>query len=398
MQLNWLGKTKYRAKGISADISVGHRLKVELRVKKIFASDTSSEVVLDEAVKIAIASFLKAKNKATINDVAAISGVSKKTVSRIINKSENVKLETREFVLEVIKRLGFQPNPQARALALRRSFLIGMIYDNPNAQYVVNMQLGVLDALRGTGYELVVHPCDNNSKNLIREIEDFAVTQRLSGVLILPPIAEDRNLLALFDRLEIPFVRITARDGADYEVPIQANQIVSLDKIGCKMAAIHLAEIGHSRIGFIRGNRIYPSSHERAKGFLAGLAEYNISVAEENDKEGDYSFDSGYDAAKKILGNKERPTAIFASNDEMAAGVYKAAYEAGLKIPDDLSVVGFDDSVLAPRLSPALTTVRLPTRDMAKMAANMVLSAAVRANQTLFVDSSLVMRKSTKSI
>jgi len=222
--------------------------------------------------------------------------------------------------------------------------------------------------------------------------------QRLSGILILPPIAEDRNLLALFDRLEIPYVRISARDGADYEVPIKANQIVSLDKIGCELAAAHLAEIGHRQIGFIRGNKNYPSSHARASGFEAGLAKYHIKIETENDKQGDYSFESGYEAARKILGNKDRPTAIIACNDEMAAGVYKAAYEVGLKIPDDLSVVGFDDSPLAPRLTPALTTVRLPTRDMAKMAANMVLKAAVGANQTLFVDSNLVMRNSTKPL
>lgn len=357
----------------------------------------NENIALDAQTLKAIDDLLQNKNSPTINDVASISGVSKKTVSRIINNSENVKSETRALVSEIIKKLGFKPNPQARALAFRRSFLIGMIYDNPNAQYVVNMQLGVLDALRGTGNELVVHPCDRNAPNLVSEIEDFILMQRLSGIIILPPIAEDRQLLALLDRLDVPYIRISARDGAKYDPPINSNQIVSVDKIGCEMAAIHLAQIGHKRIGFIRGNQIYPSAHERRAGFLAGLAKYSIEIDSEIDIAGDYSFESGYEAANIILSNKNRPSAIIACNDEMAAGVYKAAYEHGLKIPDDLSVVGFDDSPLAPRLTPALTTVRLPTRDMAKMAANIVLSPQSDEAKTILFDSNLILRNSTKA-
>jgi len=357
----------------------------------------NEEIILDAQTLKAIEDLLQNKNSPTINDVASISGVSKKTVSRIINNSENVKSETRALVSEIIKKIGFKPNPQARALAFRRSFLIGMIYDNPNAQYVVNMQLGVLDALRGTGNELVVHPCDRNAPNLVNEIEDFILMQRLSGIIILPPIAEDRQLLALLDRLDVPYVRISARDGAKYDPPIDSNQIVSVDKIGCEMAAVHLAQIGHKRIGFIRGNQIYPSAHERRAGFLAGLAKYSIEIDSEIDVAGDYSFESGYEAANIILSNKNRPSAIIASNDEMAAVVYKAAYEHGLKIPDDLSVVGFDDSPLAPRLTPALTTVRLPTRDMAKMAANIVLSPQSEVAKTILFDSNLILRNSTKA-
>ncbi len=355
------------------------------------------EIVLDAQILKAIDDLLQNKNSPTINDVASISGVSKKTVSRIINNSENVKSETRALVSEIIKKIGFKPNPQARALAFRRSFLIGMIYDNPNAQYVVNMQLGVLDALRGTGNELVVHPCDRNAPNLVGEIEDFILMQRLSGIIILPPIAEDRELLALLDRLDVPYIRISARDGAKYDPPIDSNQIVSVDKIGCEMAAVHLAQIGHKRIGFIRGNQIYPSAHERRAGFLAGLKKYSIEIDGEIDIAGDYSFESGYEAASIILSNKNRPSAIIACNDEMAAGVYKAAYEHGLKIPDDLSVVGFDDSPLAPRLTPALTTVRLPTRDMAKMAANIVLGPQSDKAKTILFDSNLILRNSTKA-
>ena len=356
------------------------------------------EVVLDAKTISLINGVLTQKGSPTINDVADISGVSKKTVSRIINNSENVKAETRAFVSAIVDKLGFKPNPQARALALRRSFLIGMIYDNPNAQYVVNMQSGVLDALAGTGYELVVHPCAGNSQNLVREVENFINVQRLSGIIILPPIAENKELLDLFDKLEVPYVRVTARAGEKNPIQVFSNEIVSQDAIGCFLASEHLAKSGHKVIGFIRGNPNYPSSSERAIGFVNGLKENGITIHEAFDVQGDYTFESGYQGALKILGQKVCPTAIIASNDEMAAGVYKAAYELGLRIPDDLSVVGFDDSPLATRLTPALTTVNLPSRAMAKMAAQMVLTSKIGEHKSLHAESSLVLRNSTRAI
>lgn len=361
-------------------------------------SDIHEEVVLDKKTLSAINAVLSSKGNPTINDVAEISGVSKKTVSRIINNSENVKSETRAFVKAVVEKLSFKPNPQARALALRRSFLIGMIYDNPNAQYVVNMQMGVLDALAGSGYELVVHPCSSSSQTLVSDVENFVVLQRLSGVIILPPIAENKELLDLFDKLEVPYVRVTARSGELNPIPISANQIVSQDAIGCYSAAEHLVKSGHTKIGFIRGNPAYPSSAERASGFISGLEENGVSILPDFDIQGDYTFESGYRGALKLLSGANRPSAIIASNDEMAAGVYKAAYELGLRIPDDLSVVGFDDSPLAARLTPALTTVNLPSRDMAKMAAKMVMNAKIGERKSLFAQSSLVLRNSTKAI
>ena len=112
-------------------------------------------------------------------------------MSRVINNSPSVREETREQVNDIIARIGFRPDPQARGLAFRRAFLFGLIYDNPNAQYIVNMQAGALDALRGTGMELVVHPCDRNGGNFLDDIREFIEVQRLAGVILLPPIAED---------------------------------------------------------------------------------------------------------------------------------------------------------------------------------------------------------------
>lgn len=353
---------------------------------------------LDSSYNVAINEFLAKNQTPTINDVATICGVSKKTVSRIINNSENVKLETKEFVQEIIAKIGFRPNIQARALAQGKSFLVGLIYDNPNAQYVVNMQMGVLDALRGTGFELVVHPCIRNSPTLFDEIEEFVVMQKLSGVIILPPIAEDRRFGELFARLDLPYIRITARDGRHSVPPISSAQIVSLDGIGCEAASRHIAQLGHRRIGYIGGNIIYPSAHERRAGFDRGLAQYGAEIPKDLDEPGDYSFESGYKAGLRLLSNPNPPTAIIACNDEMAAGVYKAAYERGFRIPHDISIVGFDDSPLASRLSPDLTSVRLPTRIMGTIAGRAIISRTDISNFTEFFDSSLVIRGSTTAI
>ena len=343
----------------------------------------------------AVEEFLKRRKKATINDVARLAKVSKKTVSRVINKSPSVRAETRESVNEIIAKIGFRPDPQARGLAFRRSFLLGLMYDNPNAQYIVNMQMGALDALRGTGTELVVHPCDRHSPTFLADIKSFLESQRLSGVIILPPIAEDRALLKVLDELDVPYVRVSARHGAESSPPIPGRQVVSRDYVGCRSASEHLALYGHKRIGFIAGPDYYVSAHVRRGGFVDGLTAHEITIAEELDKKGTYSFESGYEAARDLLVREDRPTAIIACNDEMAIGTYKAAFELGLRIPEDLSVIGFDDSPIATRVFPQLTTVRLPTRDMGRTAAETLMNPDYDRNTAIIFDSSLMERGSS---
>ncbi len=343
----------------------------------------------------AVEEFIRRRKKATINDVANLARVSKKTVSRVINNSPSVKPDTRDQVNAIIARIGFRPDPQARGLAFRRSFLIGLIYDNPNAQYVVNMQTGALDGLRGTGTELVVHPCDRLADSFVADIREFIEVQRLAGVILLPPIADDRRLLALMDDLEIPFIRVTARPGERNDPPLHTPQIVSRDREGCAEAAEHLVSLGHKRIGFIQGNLQYPSAHERRAGFELGLGRHGIKIPPELDVPGDYSFDSGYEAAKRLLAQSPRPTAIIASNDQMAAGAYHAAYEAGLTIPADLTVVGFDDADVATRIYPPLTTVRLPTREMARTAADSLVNGAMNDDTSIVFQAKLMIRGSS---
>lgn len=307
----------------------------------------------------------------TINDIARLAGVSKKTVSRVINQSPFVKADTREKVEAVIAEHGFSPDPQARGLAFRRSFLIGMIYDNPSPNYVVNMQQGILDAVRGSGLELVVHPCNRTAPDFMTNVRGFVVRQKLFGAVLPPSVSEDEGVAAMLNEAGCPYVRI-----ASVSLDTPEHMVVTNDHLGAAEAARHLVELGHRRIAMITGPELFRSTHERGRGFARGLSESGVSLAPDMVVGGAYTFESGVEAARVLLDRKDRPTAIFTGNDEMALGVYQAARDAGLDIPTDLSVVGFDDVPMASRVWPNLTTVRLPIRDMGRMAAEKLLAGS----------------------
>jgi LacI family transcriptional regulator len=308
------------------------------------------------------------RKRATINDVARLAGVSKKTVSRVINDSPSVQQETRERIEAVIKQTGYVPDPQARGLAFRRFFLIGLIYDNPNPQYVVNMQLGLLDAMRGSGFELVVHPCDRAHPPLVDDIRNFIERQKLYGVVLTPSVSEDERIAEMLREIDCAYIRI-----ASVALDAPGHMIETQDRLGGLAAARHLAELGHRRVGFISGPDRFRSSHERRGGFEDGLEEHGASLAADCVAEGAYTFESGMEAAARLLALKDRPTAIFAGNDEMAAGALHAARQAGLSVPGDLSVIGFDDFQIASRVWPPLTTIRAPTREIGRLAADRLL-------------------------
>jgi LacI family transcriptional regulator len=309
----------------------------------------------------------------TINDIARLANVSKKTVSRVINESPFVREETRSRIAEIIRTTGFTPDPQARGLAFRRSYLIGLIYDNPNAPYVINVQEGALGALRRVGYELVVHPCDRNGAEFLPDIRQLVMRQKLDGVLLLPPVSENPALADLLQDIHCPYIRILS---AALDEP--HNLVQSMDRQSAAEVAEHLAKLGHTRIAMIVGPPTYRSSHERLAGFSNALSERGLALAQEYIAEGQYTFESGAACAEMLLSRTPRPTAIFAGNDETAAGVYRTAYLRGLKIPDDLTVIGFDDSPLASRLCPSLTTMRQPIRDMGRLAAEKLIAKISR--------------------
>jgi LacI family transcriptional regulator len=329
----------------------------------------------------------------TINDVARLAKVSKKTISRVINNSPLLKQETRERVLKIIEEVGYQPDPQARGLAFRRSFLIGLIHDNPNAQYVIDMQQGILDVIRDSGFELLVHPCSRRQPDFLASIRKFVERQRLFGVVLPPSASEDEALIRLFEEIDCPYARIAA-----VSLDLPGRMVVTSDHRGAAEAARHLADLGHRAIGHISGPSSFLSAHERRRGVIEGLASRGLTLDGRYHAEGGYTFESGLAAARQLLALQPRPTAIFAGNDEMAAGVYRAAREAGLDIPRDLSVIGFDDSPIADKVWPPLTTVRLPIRQMGALAARKLLAeeqnGPAEAQETV-VTPALVIRQST---
>ena len=332
--------------------------------------------------------------RVTINDIARIADVSKKTVSRVINDSPSVRGETRERVEAVIAELGFTPDPLARGLAFRRSFLVGMIYDNPSPNYVVNMQQGILDGVRGSGLELVVHPCNRQDESFLSNVQAFVVRQKLAGVVMPPSVSEDERVVELLKEADCPYVRIASVSLDDPE-----RMVVTNDRLGAAEAARHLAGLGHRRIAFISGPDTFRSSHERGAGFADGLAEHGLTLDPAYLRRAAYTFESGVEAAQDLLAMDLPPTAIFAGNDEMAIGVMQAARNRGLDVPKDLSIVGFDDLPMASRVWPNLTTVRLPIRDMGRMAAEKLTAARRGIDPTKLnepdVLPSLVIRESS---
>ena len=332
----------------------------------------------------------------TINDIARLANVSKKTVSRVINDSPFVRGETREKISAIIAELGFAPDPQARGLAFRRSFLIGMIYDNPTPQYVVNMQQGILDAMKGTSFELVIRPCNRQDPHFLKDMRAFVERQKLFGVIMPPSVSEDEGLIEILDELECPYVRI-----ASIALDEPQSMVVTHDNVGGNAAARHLAELGHTRIAHISGPSLFRSAHERRRGFIEGLAAAGLTLAPQYNREAAYTFETGVEHAAALLAMNPRPTAIFCGNDEMAAGVYTAARNAGLVIPRDLSIIGFDDSAMASRLFPLLTSVRLPIHDMGEMAAAKLIATTRERrrphpqDEKTEVTPTLVVREST---
>lgn len=330
----------------------------------------------------------------TISDIARLAGVSKKTVSRVINQERYVNEEKRNLVTAIIKKTGFQPNPHARALGLRKSFLIAMIYDNPNAEFILNVQYGALEAMRGMGFELVVHPTDRRSPDFITGIRKFVERQQPHGVILLPPISENAEIIKTLNKIKCPHVSIAA-----VRIEGATHCVVSSDREACVNAALHLVALGHKHIAFITGPDGHLSANERFKGFVSGLQSRGMRISPQLIAKGGYTFESGIQVAERLLSLSPRPTAIFAANDEMAAGVYKAAWQLGISIPQQLSVMGYDDSPIASRLLPPLTTVRGSHQLMGRLAATQLINSDTSSgiDGTAFLDPTLIVRNSTQS-
>lgn len=311
-------------------------------------------------------------SQATINDVASEAGVSIKTVSRVVNNEPNVREKTKAKVMQAIERLHYQPNQSARSLAANRSFLVGLLYANPAPSYIINAQTGALDACRQHNFGLLIHPCDNNDENLPNEIEQLVRKSRLDGLILTPPLTDNPALLECLQKYNIDYVSVSAKD--EFTEGQSIPNVLCDDEHAAATMTEHLLAMGHQRIGFIAGHPEHNASEKRLVGYRSALAERGINYLPQLVEQGLFDFNSGKACAEKLLDQTPRPTAIFASNDYMASGVLVVAHNRGIKIPAELSVVGFDDVPIAAQSWPALTTIRQPSQQMVEQAAQFLIA------------------------
>lgn len=337
--------------------------------------------------------------RATIDDVAELAGVSIKTVSRVINSEPNVKLSTRDKVELAVEQLNYRPNLSARSLASQRSRLIALVYDDPaayeapSAGYVIRLQEGALRACRTAHYELLIHPCDRRRKHVRRELGSLIEETQPDGVVLAAPLSNMPRIVAAIAATGSRFVRLSPGSRSHQELCIATDD----REVSAEMTR-YLASLGHRRIAFIAGDRRHKAVANRLPGYRDGLNASGPEYDRELVMQGDNSIESGEVAAEQLLALDAPPTAIFAANDDMAAGVIRVAYRLGLGVPARLSVAGFDDSALARLVYPALTTIRQPLAEMAERAALELINGFGKPDPepaTVIIPSTLQIREST---
>ncbi|MFD1949434.1 LacI family DNA-binding transcriptional regulator [Sphingomonas arantia] len=326
----------------------------------------------------------------TIRDVSEAAGVSFKTVSRVLNKERHVRPATRERVEAAMKALNFRPSYAARALAGARSFQIALIYDNPSPYYVHTIQMGVRARCLKDRIRMIVQPCDLTSPGLAAEIGGLIDETHVDGVILAPPLGDIAAVTDELDRRGVAYVRIAPGN------PTAAEERVTMDDAAAAALMMrHLIELGHVRIGFVNGPLDHVSAQRRLEGYRSALAEAGIAVDDALVVAGGFDFETGEAAAGVLLDGASPPTAIFAGNDDMAAGALAAAHKRGFAVPDALSIAGFDDIDLARAVWPPLTTIRQPIHALAYAAADLLLDADGGDAAGAVPDYELVVRGST---
>jgi LacI family transcriptional regulator len=305
-----------------------------------------------------------------LEDVARRAGVSPKTVSRVLNDEANVSDATRKRVTAAMEEMEYRPLSSARSLAGNRSFLVAMLYDNndnPASTYLAEIQDGVLEACDAHRYNMMVRPLRMRGDDFVNRLDAVISDHHPDGIVLTPPITDYAPLLKRLRERNVPFASVSPVSRED-------NIGVAMDEqLAARTMVEHLLSLGHRRIAHVSGIADHGASRWRLAGYreamaAAGLAEDPALVVQ-----GAFTFASGVAAARQLFALEKRPTAVFAANDDMASGVMWVANERGMKVPQDISVCGFDDIPLASQLWPALTTIRQPSREMGKVAALQLL-------------------------
>ena len=306
------------------------------------------------------------RNAPTINDVARHAGVSPMTVSRVINGEANVRETTRGQVQAAIVALRYAPSPAARMLAGGDEVRIGLFHSNPSFAYLSEFLMGSLDQASRSNVQLVVEKCDDASDE--RDAVGHLLKGRIDGVVLPPPLCDSPAILQALHAAGVSTVAVATGKAPDWALAVTID-----DTRAAYDMTMHLAALGHRHIGFIVGNPNQSASAARLEGYRAGLADSGLSVADDLIVQGLFTDRSGLDAAERLLDRADPPSAIFASNDDMAAATGAIAHRRGLDVPGDLSVCGFDDTALATTIWPELTTIRQPITEMSRQAVEMLV-------------------------
>lgn len=331
--------------------------------------------------------------KYTIKDIARETGFSISTISRVLNnKKEGVSIESRKKIMEVVEAMNYQPNQFARGLITKKSNMLGLIVPNILNPFFPEICRGIEDKASQLGYSLIICNSDDQPKkeeNYLKLLKE----KQVDGILLaslndLTKQNEDYLLTS-----QIPYILVD-RDNEHH-----APAGVYFDNFkGGFLAGQHLIEQGHKRIACMTGPPNILSSKRRLKGFLAAMEEFRVPVAESHILAGNYHMEEAYSLAKSFL-QKNEVTAIFTSNDLMACGVYQAAYELGISIPKDLSVIGFDNISFGEILNPKLSTIRQDTYEMGAESVNLIVQKIQNETaQSAFFEPTLVLRDSTAKV
>ncbi|CAG7604546.1 putative HTH-type transcriptional repressor ExuR [Paenibacillus solanacearum] len=329
----------------------------------------------------------------TIKDIAKLAGVSHTTVSRALNDSPLINPETKERIKSIAGSLNYTPNYSARSLVLDRSYNLGLFFSTlhtgTSSGFLYEAVKGVNDVIKDQ-FNLIVRGIDDYKSyhNVNRKSFD--------GLIVMSQSASDQSFIEYAADKEIPLVVLNR--------PIDKVEVMNLvpdDQSGAYRAAEHLIEKGHRRIAIIEGKQGFKSTQARRDGYREALEKHGVPLRSEWIVPGNYDLESGYAGMSRLLDLAERPTAVFCSNDDMALGAIKAVTERGLRVPDDLSVVGFDDHLFSSFMTPALTTVRRPIEEISRVGAEKLLSFIEKKQvekSTVYFHTELVIRDSVKTI
>ena len=340
-------------------------------------------------------------------DIAKLAGVSRSTVSRVVNNYPNLSPETKKRVTEIIKKYGYVPHASARALAGKSNKIIGVFITNINQhseKFVIYRNLyfspftsAVLDYAGKSGYKVLVSLI--NMKSDFESARELFFNKTISGAIFVGVNNNDHEILKL---IESGYKLVIIDQEQCKDKDLGKRIIVNSDNLdGAYKAVTHLIEYGHREIAHISGNMNKFSGFKRLEGYKKAMNKAGLTIKKEYIVEGDFTEDSGYYGAKKLLANKNGITAIFASNDAIAVGAMKAMKEMGIKIPDDISIVGYDDIRMASYISPALTTVKISILKMASLATRDLIDFienGIDSSKYNTVSAELVVRESTKKI